>query len=89
VTDGWLTIASMGNAGTPFYDSIELDELHCPLIVHTRRLRPQRGGGDLSRGARSRNRVWARPPRRRSRLRLRRRGQSGSRRLRRRSRRAG
>jgi hypothetical protein len=32
VTDGWLTIACMGNAGMPFYDSVELDELHCPLI---------------------------------------------------------
>ena len=32
VTDGWLRIACMGNAGMPFYDSVELDELHCPLI---------------------------------------------------------
>jgi hypothetical protein len=32
VTDGWLTIACMGNAGMPFYDSVELDELHCPII---------------------------------------------------------
>ena len=51
VTDGWLTIASMGNAGTPFYDSIELDELHCPLIVHTRRLRPDSEGAGMFRGA--------------------------------------
>jgi N-methylhydantoinase B len=32
VTDGWLRIACMGDAGMPFYDSVELDELHCPLI---------------------------------------------------------
>jgi hypothetical protein len=27
-----LTIACMGSAGMPFYDSVELDELHCPII---------------------------------------------------------
>jgi N-methylhydantoinase B len=43
-TDGWLTIACMGNAGMPFYDSVELDELHCPLIVHARRLSPDSEG---------------------------------------------
>src|SRR5271156_3973884 len=41
----------MGNAGMPFYDSIELDELHCPLIVHTRRLRRDSEGPGMFRGA--------------------------------------
>jgi N-methylhydantoinase B len=51
VTDGWLTIACMGNAGMPFYDSVELDELHCPLIIHARRLRPDSEGAGMFRGA--------------------------------------
>ena len=51
VTDGWLTIACMGNAGMPFYDSVELDELHCPLIVHARRLRRDSEGAGMFRGA--------------------------------------
>ena len=41
----------MGNAGMPFYDSIELDELHCPLIIHTRRLRRDSEGPGMFRGA--------------------------------------
>jgi N-methylhydantoinase B len=51
VTDGWLTIACMGNAGMPFYDSVELDELHCPLIVHARRMRRDSEGAGMFRGA--------------------------------------
>ena len=51
VTDGWLTIACMGNAGMPFYDSIELDELHQPLLIHARRLRPDSEGAGEFRGA--------------------------------------
>ena len=50
-TDGWLTIACMGNAGMPFYDSVELDELHQPLLVHTRRLRADSEGAGEFRGA--------------------------------------
>ena len=51
VTDGWLTIACMGNAGMPFYDSIERDELHQPILVHQRRLRPDSEGAGRFRGA--------------------------------------
>ncbi len=51
VTDGWLTIACMGNAGMPFYDSIELDELHQPILVHGRRLRTDSEGAGAFRGA--------------------------------------
>ena len=35
-----------------FYDSVELDELHCPLIVHARRLRRDSERAGLFRGAR-------------------------------------
>jgi len=51
VTDGWLTIACMGNAGMPFYDSIELDELHQPIVVQARRLRTDGEGAGRFRGA--------------------------------------
>jgi len=51
VTDGWLTIACMGNAGMPFYDSVEVDELHHPLLIHARRLRPDSEGAGEFRGA--------------------------------------
>jgi N-methylhydantoinase B len=37
--------------GMPFYDSVELDELHCPLIVHARRLRRDSEGAGMFRGA--------------------------------------
>ncbi|GAB5376567.1 MAG: hydantoinase B/oxoprolinase family protein [Acuticoccus sp.] len=50
-SDGWLTIACMGNAGMPFYDSIEVDELHHPLIVQRRALRCDSEGAGRFRGA--------------------------------------
>jgi N-methylhydantoinase B len=37
-TDAWLTICHVGNAGMSFIDSVELDELHFPILVHSRRL---------------------------------------------------
>jgi len=51
MSDGWLTIACMGNAGMPFYDSIEMDELHHPLMVQRRALRPDSEGAGRFRGA--------------------------------------
>jgi N-methylhydantoinase B len=51
VSDGWLTIACMGNAGMPFYDSIEVDELHHPILIHRRALRPDSEGAGRFRGA--------------------------------------
>ena len=41
----------MGNAGMLFYDSVELDELHCPLIVDARRPRRDSEGAGMFRGA--------------------------------------
>ena len=37
-SDGWLTMLTMGNAGMPLIDSIEIDEIHHPILVHERRL---------------------------------------------------
>jgi N-methylhydantoinase B len=51
VSDGWLTIACMGNAGMPFYDSVEVDELHHPILVHRRALRTDSEGAGRFRGA--------------------------------------
>jgi N-methylhydantoinase B len=49
--DGWLTICHAGNAGMCFIDSVELDELHFPLIVHSRRLLPDTEGAGRTMGA--------------------------------------
>jgi hypothetical protein len=38
--DGAAFINVVILGAVPFYESVELDELHCPLIVHARRLRP-------------------------------------------------
>lgn len=37
-TDAWLTILHAGNSGMCFVDSVELDELHFPILIKTRRL---------------------------------------------------
>jgi N-methylhydantoinase B len=49
--DGWLSLFTMGNAGMPFYDSIEIDELHHPIRVTTRRIVPDSEGAGAFRGA--------------------------------------
>jgi N-methylhydantoinase B len=49
--DGWLTICHAGNAGMCFIDSVELDELHFPLIVHERRLLPDTEGAGRTLGS--------------------------------------
>ncbi len=50
-TDGWLTMLTMGNAGMPLVDSIEVDEIHHPMIIHQRRLIPDSEGAGRFRGA--------------------------------------
>jgi N-methylhydantoinase B len=49
--DGWLSLFSMGNAGMPFYDSIEIDELHHPIRITARRIVPDSEGAGTFRGA--------------------------------------
>jgi N-methylhydantoinase B len=49
--DGWLSLFTMGNAGMPFYDSIEIDELHHPIRITTRRIVPDTEGAGAFRGA--------------------------------------
>ena len=48
--DGWLTLLTMGNAGMPFVDSIEVDEIHHPMIIHERRLITDGEGAGRFRG---------------------------------------
>ncbi|MGO8800824.1 MAG: hydantoinase B/oxoprolinase family protein [Roseiarcus sp.] len=49
--DGWLTIMHVGNAGMCYQDSIEVDELRHPILVHARRLVPDTEGAGRFRGA--------------------------------------
>jgi len=49
--DGWLSLFTMGNAGMPFYDSIEIDELHHPIRITARRIVPDTEGAGAFRGA--------------------------------------
>ena len=49
--DGWLTISHIGSAGLMFLDSVEVDELRHPIIVHTRRVAPDTEGAGRYRGA--------------------------------------
>jgi len=50
-TDSWVTIAHVGNAGMCFIDSVELDELHFPILVRGRRLMPDTEGAGRTTGA--------------------------------------
>jgi N-methylhydantoinase B len=49
--DAWLTICHAGNAGLCFVDSVELDELHFPILVRARRLVPDTEGAGRTVGA--------------------------------------
>jgi N-methylhydantoinase B len=49
--DGWLSLFTMGNAGMPFYDSIEIDELHHPIRITVRRIVADTEGAGAFRGA--------------------------------------
>ena len=50
-TDGWLTICHAGNSGMCFIDSVELDELHFPILVKARYLVPDTEGAGRTIGA--------------------------------------
>lgn len=49
--DAWLTICHAGNSGMCFIDSVELDELHFPLVVKERRLVQDTEGAGRTVGA--------------------------------------
>jgi N-methylhydantoinase B len=51
--DAWQTICHVGNAGLCFQDSVELDELRQPIIVHGRRFVADTEGAGRHRGATS------------------------------------
>jgi N-methylhydantoinase B len=50
-SDGWLTMLTMGNAGMPFIDSVEVDEIHHPILISERRIIPDSEGAGKFRGA--------------------------------------
>lgn len=50
-TDAWLTICHAGNAGMCFIDSVELDELHFPILVKERGLVSDTEGAGRNIGA--------------------------------------
>jgi len=49
--DGWLTMLTMGNAGMPFIDAVEVDEIHHPILITERRIIPDSEGAGKFRGA--------------------------------------
>ena len=49
--DAWLTICHAGNSGMCFVDSVELDELHFPILVRARRLITDTEGAGRTVGA--------------------------------------
>jgi N-methylhydantoinase B len=49
--DGWTMLAGVGDAGMLWRDSVELDELRFPLLVHAQRLLPDTEGAGRMRGA--------------------------------------
>jgi N-methylhydantoinase B len=51
ISDGWLTIMTMGNAGMPGLDSIEVDEIHHPILISERRAITDGEGAGRFRGA--------------------------------------
>ncbi|HVY58127.1 MAG TPA: hydantoinase B/oxoprolinase family protein [Xanthobacteraceae bacterium] len=51
VTDGFLTIIHVGNAGLCRLDTLEVDELHYPILLKSRRLVPDTEGPGTFRGA--------------------------------------
>ncbi|MGA8261789.1 MAG: hydantoinase B/oxoprolinase family protein [Arenicellales bacterium] len=50
-SDGWLAMITTGTAGMSFYDSVEVDEMRHPIVVHQRRLVPDTEGAGRHRGA--------------------------------------
>ncbi|QIB35577.1 hydantoinase B/oxoprolinase family protein [Ancylobacter pratisalsi] len=51
VEDGWLSLFCMGNAGMPFYDSVEIDEMLHPMMIETRKILTDSEGAGAHRGA--------------------------------------
>ena len=49
--DGWLTICHVGNAGMRYIDSVELDEIHHPILGQRRRIIADSEGAGRFRGA--------------------------------------
>ncbi|MFO1149458.1 MAG: hydantoinase B/oxoprolinase family protein [Alsobacter sp.] len=49
--DGWLSLFSMGNAGMPFYDSVEVDEMLHPIMIGKRHIVADSEGAGMHRGA--------------------------------------
>jgi N-methylhydantoinase B len=49
--DGWLSLFCMGNAGMPFYDSVEIDEMLHPMLIERRSVVTDSEGAGAYRGA--------------------------------------
>jgi len=49
--DGWLTMSDLGSGGSLLLDSVEIDELKQPIIIHERRLATDTEGAGRHRGA--------------------------------------
>lgn len=49
--DGWLTLGGIGDAGQPFRDSVEIDELAQPIRILEQRIVPDTEGPGRHRGA--------------------------------------
>lgn len=49
--DGWLTQDDLGSGGALLLDSVEIDELKHPIVVHVRRLAIDSEGAGMHRGA--------------------------------------
>ncbi|MGW4199500.1 hydantoinase B/oxoprolinase family protein [Streptomyces sp. NPDC004726] len=51
LSDGWLTMDDLGSGGTLLLDSVEIDELKQPLVIHRRGLAQDTEGAGHRRGA--------------------------------------
>jgi len=49
--DGWLTILGIGAAGFLYRDSVEIDEMKYPIVVHEQRIVPDSEGAGRYRGS--------------------------------------
>ncbi|WP_204032465.1 hydantoinase B/oxoprolinase family protein [Sinosporangium siamense] len=49
--DGWLTMSDLGSGGTLLLDSVEIDELKQPIVIHRRALAIDTEGAGRHRGA--------------------------------------
>jgi N-methylhydantoinase B len=51
LSDGWLTTGGVGDGGALFRDSVEIDEMKYPIIVHGQSILPDTEGAGRRRGA--------------------------------------